>query len=66
MDHLVFLGRMHPDKGVLEAIDVAERAGARLIIAARMHGDEEVAYFDDMVRPRLSSTIEYAGEFSPK
>ncbi|HET7900564.1 MAG TPA: glycosyltransferase family 4 protein [Candidatus Nanopelagicales bacterium] len=63
-DRLVFLGRMHPDKGVVEAIDVAERAGVPLLIAARMHGDEEEAYFREMVKPRLTSTIEYAGELS--
>lgn len=63
-DKLVFLGRMHPDKGVVQAIDVAERAGIPLVIAARMHGQDEEEYFRDQVRPRLSSTIEYAGELS--
>lgn len=63
-DQLVFLGRMHPDKGVLEAIEVAERGGIPLVIAARMHGEEEETYFREIVRPRLSSTIEYAGELS--
>lgn len=59
---LVFLGRMHPDKGVEQAIDVAERAGARLVIAARIHGRDEERYFDAVVRPRLSSTVEFVGE----
>lgn len=63
-DKLVFLGRMHPDKGVAQAIDVAERAGVPLVIAARMLGQEEETYFREAVRPRLSSTIEYAGELS--
>jgi glycosyltransferase involved in cell wall biosynthesis len=61
-DHLLFLGRMHPDKGVLQAIEVAERSGAPLLVAARMHGNEEESYFRDIVRPRLSSSIEYVGE----
>jgi glycosyltransferase involved in cell wall biosynthesis len=63
-ERLVFLGRMHPDKGVVEAIEVAERAGIPLVIAARMHGEEEETYFREAVRPRLSSSIEYAGELS--
>jgi glycosyltransferase involved in cell wall biosynthesis len=61
-DYLFFLGRMHPDKGVRQAIEVAERSGTRLVIAARIHGREEEDYFDTVVRPRLSSTIEFVGE----
>lgn len=61
-DYLFFLGRMHPDKGVLEAIEVAEKAGARLVIAARIHGRHEEQYFEQVVRPRLSSEIEFIGE----
>lgn len=63
-DQLLFLGRMHPDKGVVQAIDVAERSGMPLLIAARMHGKEEETYFRELVRPRLSGSIEYAGELS--
>jgi glycosyltransferase involved in cell wall biosynthesis len=63
-DQLVFLGRMHPDKGVVQAIDVAERAGIPLLIAARMQGQQEEEYFRELVRPRLSSTIEYDGDKS--
>jgi glycosyltransferase involved in cell wall biosynthesis len=42
-DDLVFLGRMHPDKGVAEAITVAEDSGRRLRIAARLLGSAEEA-----------------------
>jgi glycosyltransferase involved in cell wall biosynthesis len=61
-DFLIFLGRMHPDKGVVEAIDVAERSGSNLLIAARIHGREEQRFFQDQVRPRLSDSIEFVGE----
>ena len=61
-DFLLFLGRMHPDKGVVEAIEVAERAGSPLVIAARIHGRDEEQFFDQVVRPRLSRSIEFAGE----
>ena len=61
-DYLFFLGRMHPDKGVIEAIEVAERSGSHLVIAARIHGQEEQRFFTELVRPRLSSRIEFIGE----
>ncbi len=61
-DHLLFLGRMCADKGVEEAVEVAERSGARLLIAARMHGDEEEAFFRERIEPRLSERVQYVGE----
>lgn len=61
-DFLLFLGRMHPDKGVVQAIEVAERAGANLVIAARIHGRDEERFFAETVRPRLSGSIEFVGE----
>ena len=63
-DVLVFLGRMHPDKGIVQAIDVAERSDLPLVIAARVHGGFEERYFADVVRPRLSSHVEFAGELN--
>ena len=67
-DFLLFLGRMHPDKGVEQAIDVAERSGVPLLIAARIHGRQEEEFYDTVVRPRLSRSIEFVGEvgFSDK
>lgn len=59
--YVLFLGRMHPDKGVHRAIDVARAAGRRLIIAAKMWEPEELRYFDEVVRPRLASDVEYLG-----
>ena len=37
-EDLVILGRIHPDKGTAEAIDIAARAGRRLIIAGIVAG----------------------------
>jgi len=61
-DYLLFLGRMDPEKGLVEAIDVAERAGVPLVIAARLHGRHEEEYFSSYVRPRLGPNVEYVGE----
>jgi glycosyltransferase involved in cell wall biosynthesis len=58
-DHyLLFLGRFTEGKGVLQAIDVARRAGMRLILAAA-----ENDYYRDTVSPHVDGTqIVYAGE----
>ena len=48
--YLVFFGRIHPDKGTVEAIDVAERAGLPLLIAGII---QDRAYFEQLVGPRL-------------
>jgi glycosyltransferase involved in cell wall biosynthesis len=57
-DYLLFLGRFTEGKGVLQAIEVAKRAGMRLILAAA-----ENDYYRDTVAPHVDGTqILYAGE----
>ena len=53
-DSLVFFGRIHPDKGTAIAIDVAERAGLRLVIAGIIHDED---YFARLVEPAKSTVI---------
>jgi len=58
-DHLLFFGRIHPDKGTATAIDVAARAGRRLVIAGIVHDQR---YFDEEVSPRLDGDrVRYIG-----
>lgn len=60
-DHLVFLGRLTEDKGVLEAIEVARRTGHRLVIAAA-----ENDYYREVVAPHVDGAqVAYAGEVGP-
>ncbi|RXZ71992.1 glycosyltransferase [Agromyces albus] len=59
-----FVGRMHPAKGLPEAIRTAALAGIHLRIAAKMRESTECAYFEEMVRPALGSNAEYLGELS--
>jgi glycosyltransferase involved in cell wall biosynthesis len=47
-DDLIFLGRIHPDKGVHLAIEVARLSGRRLIIAGII---QDELYFRDQIRP---------------
>lgn len=49
-DYLLFFGRIHPDKGTATAIEVARRAGRRLIIAGIIQDQE---YFDEQIEPHL-------------
>ena len=47
-DHLLFFGRIHPDKGTADAIEVAAAAGRRLVIAGIVQDER---YFRDEVAP---------------
>jgi glycosyltransferase involved in cell wall biosynthesis len=49
-DYLLFFGRIHPDKGTATAIEVARRAGRRLIIAGIIQDER---YFRDEVAPHI-------------
>jgi len=57
-DSLVFLGRIHPDKGVHLAIEVARLSGMPLLIAGII---QDQAYFHEQVEPHLGRTIRYIG-----
>ncbi len=57
-DYLLFLGRFTEGKGVLQAIDVARRAGMRLLLAAA-----ENDYYRTVIAPHIDQdNIVYAGE----
>lgn len=56
--HVVCFGRVHPDKGTAEAIDIARAAGRPIRLAGIIH---DHAYFDAEVRPRLGPDAEYLG-----
>lgn len=49
-DALIFLGRIHPDKGVHLAIEVARQSGRRLIIAGII---QDECYFRNHVEPHV-------------
>jgi len=56
------LGRMHPSKGIEDAIMAARAAGIPLRIAAKMTEPAEREYFNDRIAARLGGDIEYVGE----
>lgn len=62
--YVCFVGRMCPDKGLLEAVAVAREAGIPLRIAAKMHAKDEQEYFRDVVKPVLGPHEDFVGELS--
>jgi glycosyltransferase involved in cell wall biosynthesis len=56
---LIFLGRIHPDKGVHLAIEVARLSGMRLTIAGIV---QDKAYFREQIEPHLDDqNVHYIG-----
>ena len=49
-DDLLFFGRIHPDKGAVEAIEAARRAGRRLVMAGIV---QDQGYFERSVAPSV-------------
>jgi glycosyltransferase involved in cell wall biosynthesis len=68
-DAFCFVGRVDPEKGIVEAIDIALRTGRRLRIAAKVGNMErQQGYFENVFRPALAkagSAVEYLGELAP-
>ncbi|MCL5981748.1 MAG: glycosyltransferase family 4 protein [Firmicutes bacterium] len=63
-DYLLFLGRIHHDKGVSEAIQIARKVGMKLILAGII---QDEAYFKERVEPFLDgSQINYVGTVTPE
>jgi glycosyltransferase involved in cell wall biosynthesis len=61
--YLLFFGRIHPEKGVYEAIQVAQRVGMKLMIAGII---QDQAYFEKLVEPYIDGTrVEYLGAIGP-
>ena len=62
--YLAFLGRISPEKRPDLAIEVAQRAGIALKIAAKVDVVDR-GYFEAIIKPRLSAPgVEYVGEIS--
>jgi len=58
--YLIEVARITPDKGQHLAIQVAQRAGRKLILAGKVErSGEGLQYFEEQVEPYLSPTVEY-------
>ena len=62
-DALVAFGRIHPDKGTALAIDIARRAGRRLILCGIVQDER---YFREQVEPHVDGDrVQYLGSVGP-
>jgi glycosyltransferase involved in cell wall biosynthesis len=63
-EDLVVFGRIHPDKGTHTAIEIARRAGRRLIICGIVQDER---YFKELVEPRIDGDwVRYLGSVGPR
>lgn len=63
-DYLLFFGRIHPDKGVREAIEIAVACEKRLVIAGII---QDQNYYEKYVEPNLApGRVEYIGSVGPE
>jgi glycosyltransferase involved in cell wall biosynthesis len=61
--YLLFFGRIHPDKGAAEAIEVARRVGLPLVIAGIVHDRD---YFEQRIAPHIDDhRVRYLGPVGP-
>jgi glycosyltransferase involved in cell wall biosynthesis len=62
-DSLLFFGRIHPDKGTREALNIASACGKKLILAGII---QDQAYYDQYVAPRIDNDqVVYIGSVGP-
>ena len=62
-DYLLFFGRIHPEKGTYESIQIAKKSNRRLIISGLIQDD---AYFEEKVKPFINNEdIIYVGNSGP-
>lgn len=63
-DYLLFFGRIHPEKGTYESIQIAKKANKRLIISGLI---QDEAYFEEKVKPFINDKdVIYVGNSGPK
>lgn len=62
-DYLVYFGRIHPDKGTHEAIQVAKMAKMKLVIAGIV---QDKPYYEKYVEPYLNEDVCFIGSVGPE
>lgn len=62
-EYLLFFGRIHPEKGTYEAIQIAKKTGKKLIISGLVQHKE---YFNEKIKPYINNDdIIYVGNSNP-
>ncbi|MEO6286554.1 MAG: glycosyltransferase family 4 protein [Dyadobacter sp.] len=64
LDYLLFFGRIHPDKGTSEAIEIAQQTGRKLMIAGLI---QDEGYFEQKIKPFIDGrNVIYCGNVGPQ
>ena len=65
-NYLAFVGRIAPEKGVVDAIALARTTGLRLRMAAKVYDQRERELFADVVSPAVDEgVVDFLGEIGP-
>jgi len=63
-NYLLFFGRIHPDKGPLEAIQIATKSGKVLLMAGLIQDED---YFEHSIKPHIDEkAVYYLGNVGPE
>jgi glycosyltransferase involved in cell wall biosynthesis len=62
-DYLLYFGRIHPDKGTAEAIQISIKTKRRLLIAGII---QDEGYYREKVEPFLNEQIRFIGQAGPE
>ncbi len=63
-DYLLFFGRIHPEKGTFEAIEIARKSKMKLIISGLIQDEK---YFNEKIKPQIDNEqIVYVGNSGPE
>lgn len=63
--YLLAVGRFSPEKGIHNAIEIAQKSHLPLIIAAKLE-ESQKEYFAKRIQPHLCSSIQWLGEVTEK
>ena len=62
-EYLAFVGRVTPEKGVADCIEVAKSVGMPLRMAAKVYDEHEKEHFAEVVQPAIDAgVVEFLGE----
>jgi glycosyltransferase involved in cell wall biosynthesis len=63
-DYLLYFGRIHPEKGTYESIQIAKQSGRKLIISGLIQDQD---YFNNKIKPFINDDdIVYVGNSGPE
>jgi glycosyltransferase involved in cell wall biosynthesis len=66
-EYLAFVGRITPEKGIREAIELSRLTGVPLRVAAKVRLQAEHDHFAEVVKPALDAgELEFLGEVGPR